>query len=73
MFSTLLYYIFLNFSIYYHFPFYFVVSLDSAATEGVKALCFCLSRQIDYQKKLKQNMETLESKMRKLIATNNVL
>ncbi|RWR88056.1 putative disease resistance protein isoform X1 [Cinnamomum micranthum f. kanehirae] len=44
------------------------MSLDGAATEGVKALCFFLSRQIDYQKQLKQKMEALESRMRALIA-----
>ena len=71
VFSTLLYCIFLNFSIYYHFQFYYVVSLDGAATEGLKALCVCLSRQIDYQKQLKPNMEALEIRMRELIAKND--
>ncbi|RWR88039.1 putative disease resistance protein isoform X1 [Cinnamomum micranthum f. kanehirae] len=47
------------------------MSIESAAAEGLKPLCACLSRQIDYQKQLKQNMETLESKRRTLIATNN--
>ncbi|RWR88047.1 disease resistance-like protein [Cinnamomum micranthum f. kanehirae] len=46
------------------------MSLDGAATEGVKALCFCLSRQINHQKQLKQNMDTLDSRMRALIAKN---
>ncbi|RWR88042.1 disease resistance-like protein [Cinnamomum micranthum f. kanehirae] len=47
----------------------FAVSLDGAIAEGLKPLCACLSRQIDYQKQLKQNMVTLESKMGTLIAT----
>eukprot|EP00268_Persea_americana_P028352 TRINITY_DN2752_c0_g1_i7.p1 TRINITY_DN2752_c0_g1~~TRINITY_DN2752_c0_g1_i7.p1 ORF type:complete len:979 (-),score=143.35 TRINITY_DN2752_c0_g1_i7:389-3325(-) len=47
------------------------MSLDCAAAEGLKPLCDCLSRQIDYQKQLKPNMEALEIRMRELIAKND--
>ncbi|XXG70458.1 hypothetical protein AAC387_Pa06g3215 [Persea americana] len=47
------------------------MSLYGAATEGLKALCVCLSRKIDYKKQLKPNMEALQSRMRALIAKSD--